>query len=303
MDRAWPATAIRKALRWLRPETIRENTIARSAAAIDALLDRGRLEAAERRARRFRAAYPAVAYGKTVCDFFDRMPPADGLLLPFEDDRAKEVQIVARANADTVMLLFCGHAERLGLALPAIHRWFGRMPASLVYLRDFRRLHYLAGIPSLGADRAASLAGLRALVASLGGRRIVCYGTSGGVFAALDYGLELGAEAVLALAGPVNLTREFNASLHMGRAIARLHDTVPGVAIDLRRAYETAARAPRTWLVYGENNWDDRLHAETMAGLPGVTLVPVKNFQGHNVAMEFITRGSFASLLEALMPP
>jgi hypothetical protein len=34
-----------------------------------------------------------------------------------------------------------------------IHRWFARLPASLIYLRDATRTHYLQGVQSLAPTR------------------------------------------------------------------------------------------------------------------------------------------------------
>jgi pimeloyl-ACP methyl ester carboxylesterase len=228
------------------------------------------------------------------------MPPADRQL-PFADDLTKEVQIVPRNDAETVVLLFCGNSHRLGMPLSAIHRWLGLIPASLVYLRDFRRLSYLTGLSSLGPDREATLTSLRGIIASLGGRRTVCCGNSGGGFAALHYGLDLGSEAVLGLSGATNLSPDFNMHLRQAVNSARLRRDLPPGLIDLRRLYGTANRPPRALLLYGQNNWDDRLQAEYLSGLPTVTLKAVEDHDEHNVVVELIKRGQFEGFLDWLV--
>src|SRR5438128_681288 len=65
-------------------------------------------------------------------------------------------------------------------------------------------------VRSLGPTRDATLASLRRFIAFREGRRVVCIGNSAGGFAALDYGLALGADAVLCIAGQTNLTPDFN---------------------------------------------------------------------------------------------
>jgi hypothetical protein len=142
--------------------------------ALDYLLTCGRLEPVVHAAGYLRTAFPTSDYLRSLCLIFERMPPVDEKSLPFNDNRAADVQIVRRENAETVMLVFCGRHHRAGLPLCALHRWFGRLPVSLVYLRDFRQLMYLAGIGSLGRNRAATLDSLRNIVFSLGGKRIVC---------------------------------------------------------------------------------------------------------------------------------
>jgi hypothetical protein len=270
------------------------------AAALNMLMNDGHLEAAEFGARHLYAAHPAVSYSRNLCAAFDRMPAA-GRQLPFADDPGKELQAVPRQGADTALILFCGAGHRLGAPVPFLHRWLGLLPAHLIYLRDFRQLFYLAGLDSLGPDRAATLQSLRALVASLGATRIVCYGNSAGGFAALHYGLDLGAESVLAMNGPTNLDVGFNTHLRMYRTAKRVGEEVPDAVTNLRSAYEAAADPPRALLVYGNGQWDDRLQAEDMAGLPTVTLCPMEKVKEHNTAMQAILRDQFQDLLDWLV--
>ena len=300
-DSATLADEIEAAFRERRPPALGERNVAgHRTAAIDAVFARGNLEAAEHAARHLHSLSPRSRYARNLCAVFGRMPPADRQL-PFADDLTKEVQIVPRNDAETVALLFCGNSQRLGLPLSGIHRWLGLIPASLVYLRDFRRLSYLAGLPSLGQDREATLTSLRGIIASLGGRRTVCCGNSGGAFAALHYGLDLGSEAVLSLSGSTNLSPEFNMHLRQAANIARLRRDLPPGLIDLRRLYGTADRPPRALLLYAQHNWDDRLHAEYLSGLPTVSLKAVEDHDEHNVVVELIKRGQFEGLLDWLV--
>jgi len=301
IDPATLADEIEAAFRERRPPAFgRWRLLGRRAAAIDVVFARGNLEAAEHAARHLYRLLPGSRYVRNLCAIFDRMPPA-GRQLPFADDPTKEVQIVPRSGAETVALLFCGNAERLGLPLSAMHRWLGLIPASLVYLRDFRRLSYLTGLPSLGPDREATVTSLRAITATLGGRRTVCYGNSGGTFAALHYGLDLGSEAVLGLSGVTNLSAEFNAHLRQAANIARLRKELPDGPIDLRRLYGTADRPPRAMILYAQHNWDDRLHAEHLSGLPTISLRAVEDNDQHNIVVELIKRGEFEGLLDWLV--
>lgn len=300
-DPATLADEIEAAFRERRPPILGGRSLAgHRAAAIDTVFTRGNLEAAEHAVRQLHSLFPRSRYARNLCDVFDRMPPAERQR-PFVDDPAKEVQIVARHDTETVALLFCGHAHRLGLPLSAIHRWLALMPANLIYLRDFRRLSYLTGLPSLGGDRAATVASLRGIIASLGGRRTVCFGNSGGTFAALLYGLDLGSEAVLGLSGVTNLSPEFNTHLRQAAIVARLRREVPHALVDLRRLYGTADRPPRALLLYGQHNWDDRLHAEYLSGLPTVSLEAVEDHDEHNLVVELIRRGQLERRLEWLV--
>ena len=279
----------------------RSEDISKWANALDILFLAGRLDVLAHSAGRLATAYPGFDYAETIATFFDRMPPVGRDTLPFADKRLQSVQVVVRPASPTVILAFCDRYHSLGAPLTAMHRWLGRLPASLIYLRDFRRVHFLAGIPELGQDREGTIRALRGMIGEIGGRRILCYGNSAGSFAALDYGAALGAEAVLAAAGPTNLRPEFNAHLRWMQTADRIQAMVPGAAADMRDVYDGGTMPARVGIAYGEHDWDDRLQAENLAGLPGVELKPVADYLGHNIAMELIRRGGFGELLQWLM--
>jgi hypothetical protein len=270
-------------------------------AALRETLVSGRLEPVVHAVDYLSNGLPTSDYLRRLRRIFELMPPADQNHLPFQDLVWNDVQIVRRENAKTVMLVFCGRGEGGGLPLCVMHRWFGRLPVSVVYLRDLRVLFYLAGIPSLGRNRGETLDSLRSIVASVGGKRTVCYGNSGGVFGALHYGLELKSEAVLGLAGITNVAADFNLHLRSANMISRLHPELRGEAIDLQSAYRAAKRPPRARIVYAENNWDDRLHAEYMAGLPTITLQALSDTDSHNVINDLIHHQEYQSLLDWLV--
>jgi amino acid adenylation domain-containing protein len=279
----------------------RSEDLSKWASALDILFLAGRLDVLAHSAAKLSAAYPGFDYAETIATFFDRMPPVDRNTLPFADKRLQSIQVVARPGSPTVILAFCDRYHGLGAPLAAIHRWLGTLPASLIYLRDFRRLHFLAGIPELGQDREHTIQSLRRIVSEIGGRRVLCYGNSAGSFAALDYGEALGAEAVLAVAGPTNLRPEFNAHLRWMRPAERIQAMVPGAGADMRDVYAAGTRAARVRIAYGEHDWDDRLQAENLTGLPRIELKPVAGYLGHNIAMELIRRGGFGEFLEWLV--
>jgi len=272
------------------------------AGAIEELMNAGELDAARREALALKAAFPKLRFANTVLDVLKHLPAASADTPAFVDDRESEVQVIRRPGADTVMILFCGADHGIGVSPAAAHRWLGRLPASIVYLRDFKIASYLGGVPDLGPDRAATVAGLRKLVASLGARRVVCAGNSSGVYAALHYALDLDADAALGMAGRVNLTTEFNLFLRSAWQVNRLNKSFRGEMPDLREAWRGRQR-PRVLLIYGDASWEDRLHAEYLREVPAVTLLPMQAHGGHNVAAELIRRGHFGTVFDWLMQP
>jgi hypothetical protein len=290
-----------------RNPTIKTSDLQRGGAAvIDNLLDCGYLSVAQHATRLLHAAFPSLAFARNLCAIFDRIPPRPHSAL--KDDPTKDVQIVAK-NSDVVVLLFCGgngaeapiHPFRLGLPLPLIHRWLARLPASLIYLRDLENVYYLNGVRTLGPSREATLTQMRRIIGSLNARRIVCYGVSAGGFAALDFGLELDADAVLCMGGMTNVSPEFNEHTMRKKKSVAVQSRFRDARLDMLEAYSNAARPPRVRLVYGQNNWDDRIQAEHMAGLSSVTLHAIKNCKEHNVTVPAIIRGEFDGLLDWLV--
>jgi hypothetical protein len=238
--------------------------------AIQNFLSSGELGVAEHAARHLRDAFPTLPFARNLCAIFERMPRT-AAQPDFKDDPTKDVQVVAR-NSEVIVLLFCGKAGGIGIPLPMAHAWIAQLPASLVYLRDFRRAHYFHGVKSLGPTREATLMALQCTIDSLHAQRIVCYGNCAGVFAALDYGLELGADAVLCMSGRTNLTPQANSHTTFEPIARGLKSQFPDACLDIREIYSRAQNPPRVCIVYGKNCWDDRMQAEEMSALPCVTV-------------------------------
>lgn len=280
-----------------RPPNFTEGKVADWINAVDEMILGGELELAEYAVRAIHEMRPNLAWGNNLAELFAQIPQHDPDAPKFVDNSPKALQVVPRAGADTVVLVFCGAENRVGMPLPMLHRWLSRIGVSLIYLRDRSERAYLGGVADAGPDLAATLTGLKALIQDLAVRRVVCYGNSIGGYGALRYGVELGADAVLSMAGIVNLRTRFNAGLHYEDSARKMEATFPGQQLDNREVYLSAGARPSTLMVYGEHNWDDRIHAEHMAGIEGVTLMQIDGSKNHNVAAELIRSGRFDDLL------
>jgi hypothetical protein len=254
-------------------------------------------------ARRLHAAYPDVTYLATMVAWLDAMPRQSPAPLAFRDDPPAEIQIVRRPDCDAVLLCFCGIGENLGVPLNFAHQWLGRLPASVVYIKDFLNLYGGCGYPSLGSDQASSVAALRRLVEDLGGKRIYTLGVSMGGYPALHYGLQLGAVRTLSLAGTTDLTPYFAERLgpflpHYPSLIAR----APEYAKDLSECYASAQRRPpHVLLAFNAGNSRDRQHAERMLKVRNVELLAVEGNSQHNVVDPLMRRGEYWPLLQRLL--
>jgi hypothetical protein len=265
------------------------------------LFEAGRIDILEFAVRYLHKLYPDLRYLRTLLGWFDSMPRDMPAPLAFCDDPKAEVQVVQRPDCDAVLFCFCAGGGTLGLPVNFVHHWLGRVPASLVYIKDLRELWGGCGFPALGPDRASAIKELRHITQVLNVQRIYTFGVSHGGYPALYYGLELGAVGVLNLGGSVDLTPSFVDSLGPMRLEYKyLCEVAPEYLINLRDSYESAGQKPRVYIAYSARYPDDRRQAERMAGLPNVELIAVNHAQ-HNVLEPLIQTRAFMPLLERLL--
>jgi hypothetical protein len=261
------------------------------------LFETGRIDLLEFAARHLHARYPRLTYLATMVERFDAVPRDLPGLLAFTDNPAAEIQLIHRPNCDAIILCFCALEGTLGLPLNFIHQWLGRLPVSLLYIKDSRDLSGGCGYRSLGPDRESSVAELAKRVSELEVSRVFTFGVSHGGYPALYYGLQLDADAVLTLGGATNLTRAFNERFGpLPTNYANVIEQAPDYAINLRDVYATAFR-PHLLLAFSKGSNRDRLQAEQLAGLPNVELLPVEGHSHHNVIDPLIRRREFLPLL------
>lgn len=244
------------------------------------------------------AKAPILQAWRTVLRHLPAVAPT-----PFDDDREKDLQVVpaggrAREGGAPIIFVFCGHGQRFAIPLNMIHRWLGALGAHVVYLRDFRKLFYLSGLRSLGTDYAATIHGFRKIIRELGASTVHTMGNSGGVFGAVQVGLDLGAQSVLCLAGNTGLTPRLRS-----RVAAELpkSETFDPALLDLRYRYESSTAYPRMRHIYGDAHKVDRVEAERFKGLEGVELLPLAGWTEHLVIDALIGKDEFVPTLEWML--
>lgn len=266
--------------------------------AMEDLVKLRALETAAALAPALTAAYPAASYFRTMAMILAQMPRAmdDPAFTDFADDPRREVQTARRRGARALLLVFCGSALKAALPLNLLHRWLGVIGVHVVYLRDFRRSNYDQGVPALACSYQGTLHALQTIAEDLGAEHILCFGNSLGGYAAMRFGLDLGAQAVLSFAGPTNLSGAF-----LTPEFRKRFEITEGY--DLRPLYEGAQRPPRVHLVYGDACADDKRQALNFAGLPTVTLAAASGWNDHNVFLYTMQQRTFADHLAWLADP
>jgi len=214
----------------------------------------------------------------------------------FEGERS--VLIARRPGARKTLIVFTGTARMVWVSLHVLHQLLPAEACHVVYLRDPLGLGYLAGLPELGHGYDATLAGFCELLAALGAHDLRCLGSSGGGYASLRYGLDLGARAVLAFAASTDLSPAGKALEMSGGGESA--GIPPHALVDLRALYAAAADPPRLRLVYGAGNEGDAAESRRLGGLRGVTLHPVE-YEGHDVIAQTIATGEFRRLVDDLL--
>jgi hypothetical protein len=198
---------------------------------------------------------------------------------------ACDVIIARTTGATAALLVFAGSNDAVAMPLPLFDRYLVPLNVTVVYLRDFNRLRYLAGIRSLGADAAASFTALRALLEEMGITQLFALGNCDGGFGALRYGLELGAARVATFNAPSYLADDVLAKAEQGRNFmrTRLAAAFPPDVTDMRPLLQARGTGARIELFYDADDVTDTAHAGRLAGLAGVRLHPQPGVSDHRL--------------------
>ncbi len=207
--------------------------------------------------------------------------------------------IARRPRADKVIFVFSGAMKKIWVSLHLLHQMLPKQDCHIVYLRDDDRCCYLTGVGGFGDSYDAALSGMRELVAALGDPRVFCIGSSGGGYAALRYGLDLGAQGVLAFSpstDPSHLPAAFK-----GTFLEGFCEQNPHVTTDLREAYATAVEPPVATLVFGGAHEEDTAASRRMQGLPTITLCPIEGYDRHDAISQTLASGQFPGLIRSML--
>lgn len=216
-------------------------------------------------------------------------------------DGGQEVVISPPGDSGVTVLVFCGLAQRAGYDISIIDRIMARNGASAVYLRDLRLMYFLGGIRTLGPDRASMVAALRTLLAQLNTRKLVVIISSAGGLGGLPVALELGASRIVSMASPSGFTQSIFDDLGLGFDVAPMVDRISGAFpaedTDNLPKLQALTTPPDLWMCYGADSVFDRMQAERLQAIDGVTLSPIAGWADHNIAPAMMADGSLEDLL------
>jgi tetratricopeptide (TPR) repeat protein len=194
----------------------------------------------------------------------------------------RDVLIAPVRNADTAVLVFTGSNDAVSMPLPLFDRYLAKLNITAIYLKDFKRLRFLTGIESLG-DYQGTLLALRQTLDRMEIKRICTLGNCDGGFAAIRYGIELGAECIVAFGAPTHSSQDSLTKIEQARNFMkhRLAAKVPSAMTDLKPFLESREYKAHLELFYEEEDARDSIQALHLAGLPGIRLHPQAGLSNH----------------------
>ncbi|MDR6984047.1 Tfp pilus assembly protein PilF [Rheinheimera pacifica] len=210
-------------------------------------------------------------------------PTDTELKRPLLQDKMEEVTITQSPTADTIVIVFTGLANRTGMPLAILDRYFAKLNVSTVYLRDPTRLLFNNGVSALGNCFDTSIEYLQDIITASGASKVVTFGISAGGFAAIRYGLALKADLILGFGAAINLNADFLKDDGRAKIIVKRLQGLPANVRDLKPLMQASAGDIPIHLYYCEHMSQDSLHAKHVQNVSGVVLHELKNEKEHNV--------------------
>jgi hypothetical protein len=196
------------------------------------------------------------------------------------------------------LFFFTGSALSSLPRIAMLHQTFKNLNCNVVYVRDHQKLCHMAGLAGMpSVDPSGMTKELRYIHQYLRGTDIVTAGCSLGGYAALRYGLLLGASATLGFSALTNTVMD-KTEMQQNPAVKRLYEHNPLLLEDLLPLYKQASTVPKVTLCYSDDHEIDNRHASHMASLPGLSLLPVPGLADHDTIRHFQSTGGMRFLMD-----
>jgi pimeloyl-ACP methyl ester carboxylesterase len=222
------------------------------------------------------------------------------------EDSSLPLSLDMAPDSTTLVVAFGGMRGQLGMPPFEFFKVTGAIPVKRMFVRDLHQVWYHRGIPGYGDTLAEAAGSLRALADEHGVERVVVAGNSAGGYAALAFASLLGAHTALAFAPQTVLLPDQLEAMDDHRWDVELGDLIAHGGIDqrfadLRDTLAAADPGPRYEVYFDERLLVDRLHAERIDGVDGVTLHRLSG-GAHSVALQMRQSGELERVLrEALL--
>ena len=199
--------------------------------------------------------------------------------------RASKSALIERGKDSSVLIVaFTGRGKRLMLPVFEFFDLTNSLGYSRILLHDRFKKRYSKGIDRKRPDYRSLLDYLHQEITELGAQKTIFVGTSSGGSAAIRVGHDLGADYVQAF-GAQTGTNAFH-----------LRNSKREPAVELAPVLNESNPKTKYYLHYCQGHEPDRLHAERVAGKPGVVTLGYPGAT-HGVAGSLAQKGLLAKLL------
>jgi len=180
---------------------------------------------------------------------------------------------------------------------PDLIWYFHTLGTNVIHVRDTQRMVHLAGIESVPGRMAGAIDFLRERLQDMGTLHLATFGISSGGFAAIRYGIELGARTVVGFGALTDITPQIDAIDKRGmRSRERVRSSN---ADEVRNLRESVGAHPdiAVELWYGEQFPADVHHARNLDGLDNVCLNAVPDLADHDLPRYLMAAGRLHGII------
>ncbi len=199
--------------------------------------------------------------------------------------RATKSALVERGKDPSVLIVaFTGRGKKLMLPVYEFFDLTNSLGYSRILLHDRFKKRYNTGIDRKRPDYPSFLSYLQQEISQLAAQKTIFVGTSSGGSAAIRLGHDLGADYVQAFGAQTGVNP------------THLRNSKREDAVELAPILADSNRTTKYYLHYCQGHEPDRMHAERVAGKPGVITLGYPGTT-HGVAAVLARKGLLAKLL------
>jgi hypothetical protein len=201
-------------------------------------------------------------------------------------------------GADVTLVVFAGMATRVSMPAAEFFGIFSKRAdaINIVYAKDFMQCWYQRGLLGLSHDVPSTATYLKTFLAR--SKRIVTLGTSSGGFAAILFGVLMGAERVIAFGPQTQLDRRVYKRFKSTDSRLRDMEADPQY-MDLRTVLENHPYDGRIEVHYAADSDTDKPAADHIASFPAVKLFGYESGE-HAIARVLRDNGTLSGILDSI---
>lgn len=221
-------------------------------------------------------------------------------------NRNKGVVYNRAEGSEKVLIVFGENQNTLGsMPMNILHHFLEGVNANVIYLLGQHRSLYMEGVPELADSYDETISSLKAKLEEWGVKDIYCAGAFTSGYAAIVYGVELQAKAVLTFSTLASVEEAFISkdprSSKNNMLVEHLKNKIPDRLFDLKKLMSETDKAPKLFNYIGANHAEDRYHGEYLADLPNVSLEKIMGSNEHSVLPRLIAEDKFDDVIDLVI--